>query len=278
MSELPRARVVKGPIGPAPRQVPRRLVLRLLFGIRGIQLGWIFSIVGAFVVFAVQVSRVHYSASTVATITAVADTGRTDDDKELYRVEFDLTDATGAHHAGSFETTDHVDVGPQELRYHPANPSDARLPYGLLARGATTAAGFVFVAAGLLVALGGLRSGRAALRLLRYGEPTTGRIVGKITGRGDDPDQVTLEYRAAGTLRRITRTSHPLVEDDAEEPMLYDVKNPDHAVTLDDLPGKPEIRPDGSLASRPGLGLHVLVLPGVFAVLAVSWLVLLLRS
>ena len=270
---LPRARRVRGVIGPAPRAVPRRLVLRLLFGMRGAQLLWAFPIAGMIVALTVQQGRRTYRGTALATITSVTDTGRRDDDDEVYVVRFDLLDAQGRHHTGSFETTHSVEPGQRELQYDPDSPSDARLPGGLGERGTITLGALLFAFAAFAGELGLIARGRSALQLLRFGEPTTGKLVDKQPG-DDTPDRLTFEYSAAGKLRRIVVSgSDPRIEDDAEEPMLYDTKDPDRAVTVDNLPGQPEIRPDGSLASRPGLGVHVLVLPAIFISLTLAWLV-----
>lgn len=248
---------------------------RVLFGLRGVWIGWVFPVAGMAVALGAQINRTTYRESTTGTILAVEDTGRVDDGDTVYRVSFDLADRAGIHHQGSFETKHHVEPGPQELEYQPERPSDAQLPGG---RWLTTTLGLLFAGTGLLAVLASLAKGRAALRLLRYGEPTTGKLVSKEDG-GDGPDRLTFEYEARGKVRRIViHGSDPRIEDDEREPMLFDVKNPDHAVTIDDLPGKPTIREDGSLASKPGLGVHVLVLPAVFAVLTVWWVMLLVRS
>lgn len=276
---IPPARLVRGTIGPAPRAVPRRLVLRLLFGTVEVQLMWMFPLFGILAALGIQHTRVTYRATTTGTVTKVVDTNRRDDDDELYRVEFELVDDSGVHHTGSFETTADIKPGPQELAYDPADPSHARLPDTFGGRMVGTAFSLLFVALGLAYIVSRFHRGRAALRLLRYGEPTTGRIVDRQVGDSETPDYLTFEYKAAGKAYRLPHVvSDPRIEDDAEEPMIYDVKNPSHAATLDNLPGKPQVREDGTLACKPGLGVHVVVLPAVFAIATVAWLALLLRS
>jgi hypothetical protein len=279
MTELPRAQLVRGAIGPPPRHVPRRLVLRLLFGRRAVVwwIAWMFPIVGMGFALGVQITRTTYSASTTGTITTVEDTGRQDNDHEVYRVSFELVDRAGVRYRGTFETTKHVEPGTQELAYRPENPADARIPTPLRERTRITIIALALAGVGILIVLGEMAKGRAALRLLRYGEPTTGKLVAR-EEVDDAPDRLTFEYEARGKLRRLVVAADARIEDDEHEPMVFDVKNPDHAVTLDDLPGHPEIREDGSLASRPGLGVHVLVLPAVFVAETLAWLALLVRS
>ena len=84
----------------------------------------------------------------------------------------------------------------------------------------------------------------------------------------EDPSvELTFEYEACGkTHTTKVEPQHPeKLEDDELEPMLYDPYEPSRAMTLDDLPGSPKINASGELEARPGIVIHLLLLPILFA-------------
>ena len=65
------------------------------------------------------------------------------------------------------------------------------------------------------------------------------------------------------TYQAIART-HEIakLEDQAEEPLLYDPMRPAYAVMLDDLPGNPRINDNGNIQAGPASGtIMLLIIP-----------------
>lgn len=131
-------------------------------------------------------------------------------------------------------------------------------------------------------------AGLAALlwptRLLRYGLETRGTLLSKKetgTTVNDVPVMaLTFEYLVDRRPYQVTvKTLSPsLLEDDAQEPMLYDPHQPSRATTLDHLPGAPTITADGQIASSPGFAFLVLIMPIVTtALIAATTVVLAVR-
>jgi hypothetical protein len=139
------------------------------------------------------------------------------------------------------------------------------------------------IAIGLVLVIWTRRAAAEDVRLLRFGLPTTGTRVPTRKGRimVDRHHYVfTFEYVVNGRTHRVEITPYspePLA-DDAAEPMVYDPADPDNATALDDLPGRPRIRDDGTLAADVGFIYHLLVLPaGACFLIVAAVAVLVLR-
>lgn len=63
------------------------------------------------------------------------------------------------------------------------------------------------------------------------------------------------------------------LEDDAEEPLVYDPADPSSAVLLDELPGRPRLDVD-SVTQTEGSVLPLLVLPTVTVLGHTAWLLI----
>jgi hypothetical protein len=124
-----------------------------------------------------------------------------------------------------------------------------------------------------LVMMGiGLRHGFKATRLLTQGLVGRGRLIDKKATNTSFNDQrvyqFTFEFEDTdGYTHRATAKTHHLsmLEDEAEEPLLYAPADPSYAVLLDILPGSPRIDEQGQIQSPSGLlgSLLVLVIPMV---------------
>jgi hypothetical protein len=115
------------------------------------------------------------------------------------------------------------------------------------------------------------------LRLLRSGREVDGRRVAEHeTGEDGGVFWLTFEYTVGGVVHRSEVRTEGAVEwlrDEPTERMLYDTRDPDHAVPLDNLPGRPRIR-DGRFAmqARP---LLLFLVPGYFVLAVVGNLAML---
>ena len=116
---------------------------------------------------------------------------------------------------------------------------------------------------GALVGIGfatfGYLRGRRSLRLLARGRTARGRLVeeqqalGKVNNRRVFALTFAFETEHGEQHRTTARTHRPeLLEDQAEELLLYDPRAPARATLLDHLPGKPKVGDDGQLTSGSG--------------------------
>src|SRR5204862_6806660 len=62
------------------------------------------------------------------------------------------------------------------------------------------------------------------------------------------------------------------LDDEAQEPLLYDPDNPSRAYVLDEAPARPQFEPNGELRGRPVPGFLSTIIPGI--VIAANLLVL----
>jgi hypothetical protein len=139
----------------------------------------------------------------------------------------------------------------------------------------------IFPLVGLFMAVPGLLKGMRAVRLLRTGELGWGQLVAKEETNVEINEQtvyrLTFQFEdARGNIREaVTKTHRPHeLEDDAEEPLLYDPALPKAAVLLDNLPGRPEFGSDGRPRLRSvGRLLLVLIAPTI-AALEIAWMLL----
>ena len=117
----------------------------------------------------------------------------------------------------------------------------------------------------------GLRKGLTASRLLTIGEQAKGRLKSKVatsTQINRKPVyKLTFEFTTPDgrTHKAIGKTHKPeLLEDEAEEPLLFDPIRPSYAVMLDALPGSPRIDESGNVkAGSAAAALLWLALPTV---------------
>jgi hypothetical protein len=128
---------------------------------------------------------------------------------------------------------------------------------------------FPLVGLGFIIA--GVVNGIAGLRLLSRGRMTVGKLSGK------EPTSTRINHQPVYKLTfdfvgddgmpqtAVAKTHKPYrLEDEAEERLLYDPRQPDRAVLLDNLPGSPEIDPFGQLYSTNVKGAMLsLLLPGL---------------
>jgi hypothetical protein len=261
----------------APRALPRALVWRVIFGNPFVMFGWAFAALGmVFVLFFLPEAELPfagYDRQAGATTTSIEATSSSENDRAIYRVRYTFLDEAGVERRGeSFTTDPPAELGAWQVDYRSGEPSESRLhgmrrgrfsPFVLFV--------LVFPIAGLAIALRLLPRELRDLRLLRHGVETRGKLVGK-RETGSSVNEVpvmalTFEYEVDGKTHAATvETLRPgLLEDDEREAMLYDLRSPSRATTLDHLPGSPKVTADGELEVRLGTAIHLLIAPVVFA-------------
>jgi hypothetical protein len=94
-------------------------------------------------------------------------------------------------------------------------------------------------------------------RILKNGIVTTGKLVSKVATNSSVNRQIVFELKFAFSTRdgrrgeAVSRTHLPqMLEDEADEPLMYDPDDPTQAFLLDELPSRPEVL-DGQLQGRP---------------------------
>ncbi len=114
----------------------------------------------------------------------------------------------------------------------------------------------------------GLVRGRNRVHVLRFGLPTAGKLIDKVSTNtstmGRTVYRMTFEYGSqSGTAGRVTlRTNTPArLESSAREMVLYDPQDLTKAVVFADVPGKVDIDEHGELAA--GSSAAFLILPAL---------------
>lgn len=253
-----------------PRHVPWGVRTRLLFGGGMGQFGWIwlgFSMIFVWV-FGLQTdfSSVWFALDAVETthgvVTAVEPTGASVNDTSVYanhytyRIEKLETEYQGVSYTTGYEFESGQDVGVEYLKRYPtlSRIEGARrgefdlwiIPFLLL-----------FPLIGLGMVGFGLKNGFKANRLLTNGKVGMGELVAKEATNTTVNDRrvykLTFEFVAddgqSYEVVNKTTTTH-LLEDDAQERLLYDPYNPRYAVMVDNLPGSPDIDELGRIQTR----------------------------
>lgn len=290
MSDPPVARVVRARPRPAlarpPRRVPRRLTWKLCFGSREAWFAWCFTTIAMLGCYdalpRLQLSPPVFDRAAIATIDEVAVMER-DENGGRRRIRYSFVDHDGVLRHGELRTNDRriADSDSHAVSYDGANPDVSRLDGAVVEPGWAPLILVVIAVVGLGFAFFQWHDGRRAVRLLRFGVETRGRVVKRErTGfafkrrRGAHPVmRLTFAYEVAGGRMceaTVSTAEWALLEDDAEEAMLYDPSATHRATTLDHLPGSPQIGADGQLTSEAGDGFLSLILPLTCAGLAIA--------
>ena len=263
-----------------PRPVPMGVRLSALVGGATTQFGWAFFGFGLifFWVFfpAVElVSLVEFrgEVETVpGTVVECKETNCKENETRVYAIHYAFTASDGVERRGvSYATGDPRREGSAvTVEYPKGKPSASRIQ-GL--RRSTFSVWTSFVAVFPLVGLAfivvGLKRGIKANRLLAHGKLGHGTLKDKkptnVTVNDQRVWKLVFEFRADdGRNYETTVKTHEtrLLEDDAEERLLYDPWDPNYVMMLDNLPGAPAIDEAGRLKSAgPLRGVAVLILP-----------------
>lgn len=269
-------------LAPPPRDVPISVRASLLLGGPLAFIGWIFFGFGMIFVLAFglpeNVIAMFWAMQPQETVSGTAtdsrSTGASENRRTVYENRFSFTAADGRiYHGRSYATGTQVSAGdPVTIEYPATRPSQAKIQ-GM--RRAMFGPGIllvtIFPGIGLIFVLFGIVRGSRACYLLANGRLAMGtkkskeRTNTKINGRyvyrlafdftGDDGQM----YQASANT-----TDPAVLEDEAQEALVYDPQRPTRAVMLDSLPGRPEFDDTGNIQAKgPGAWLGVIVIPAL---------------
>ncbi|HEX8170812.1 MAG TPA: DUF3592 domain-containing protein [Thermoanaerobaculia bacterium] len=258
---------------PPPRRVPLSLSVLYVCNFLAV-FGWLFLGMGMlgtmlFVGHA-DLGLASLRAHTVGRVTAVEKTNASEDDRPVKANHYEFSVAGRPFQGTSFSTGEQVSPGDEvTVEYDDANPSASRI---LGMRRAHFGRGVLFVLLfpiiGAFFVLGGTRSGLRRARLLRDGVVTTGRLLSRHPTNVRINDQpvweLTFEFTARDGRKceAKARTTDPSrLEDEAQEPLLYDPNDPSCAYVLDELPQRPEVEMNGEFRGRPLAALLASIIP-----------------
>jgi len=264
----------------SPRFVPLATRAIALFG-GGLNLfGWFFFGFGMIFVWAF-VPQIDFTswyqfrgnlATTQGTVTAVRKTNLRENEVDVYEIDYEFTAANGRRcQDRSYVVGNRYSEGETvHIEYREDDPTVSRIE-GARQRPAPIWVSFVIIfplIGSLLVAVG-LKKGIKANRLLGRGKLGLGTLKAKEPTNTSINDQtvykLTFEFVAEdGQTYEVVIKAHQvgLLEDDAEEQLLYDPLNPTYAVIFDSLPGAPTIDEAGYLRAGSYVrGLLAMILP-----------------
>jgi hypothetical protein len=161
--------------------------------------------------------------------------------------------------AGTIVTVEHPSGKPEISRIRGMDRATMGWFAGLVA----VAVLVVFLAAFLGMMVKGFQRGMKANRLLRDGQQAMGKLISKVktrrkvgSGKGGLVYALTFEFTTEDrqSQKVVVKTHLPeKLEDEAEEPLLYDPMRPSNAAMLDELPGNPRIDEAGNIQTGSAL-------------------------
>ena len=268
-----------------PRHVPWSVRVRLLFGGGVSQFGWMwlgFSMIFVWI-FGLQTdfSAVVFALDAVETtrgvVTAVEPTSASVNDTPVYANHFTyrIERLETEHEGVSYTTGDEFQAGQEvTVEYLKRYPTVSRIED--TRRGEFDLWTVPFLSIFLLVGVGmvgfGLKNGVKANRLLTHGKVGMGTLMSKEATNTEVNDRTVYKLTFAFTaddgqsyeIVNKTTATH-LLEDDAQERLLYNPYNPRYAVMLDNLPGSPDIDELGRIQTKsPVSSFLTLLLPVLF--------------
>jgi hypothetical protein len=261
-----------------PRPVPLSVRILIRFGGFMNQFGWFFVGFGLIFVWIftlrADVTSWYYFrgplAETTGTVTRTEHSGFTEGDGSdhgdglpIYAYYYTFIAEDGLRYDGvSYSTVRPRDEGEKVGIEYPLDKPDIsrikgmqRSPVGLL--GAMSA---IFPIIGIFFIIPGIRKARRAIRLLTIGEQTTAHLKSSVKTNTEINDRpvykLTFEFETRhGQISQATAKTHLVenLEDEHDEPLLYDPMEPSNAVMLDSLPGLPRIDADGQIRASSGV-------------------------
>lgn len=265
-------------LAPPPRHVP--LSLKAINACNMIaQIGWFVFGFGMIFVWAFM-GNADFSfltfrgphAHSAGRVTSVAATGASENDQPVVAHHYEYFVGGQRYLGTSYTTQGSRNNGDTvEVEYDEKNPAKSRIA-GM--RRAQFGPFVSFVAIFALIGFGvlyfGMRSGLRRNRVLRTGLLSMGTLVAK------EPTNVTVNKRPVWKLtfefvgrdgRKYEADAHTTdtarLEDEAQEPLLYDPDEPSRAYVLDEAPARPQFEPNGELRGRPLAGFASLIVPAI---------------
>jgi hypothetical protein len=269
----------------APRRVPLLVRVRVLFGGQLSQMGWFFLGFGMifFWVFARHAdltswTRFHGKLATAeGIVTDSRDTGASEGGSKgsrgtpIYEIEFKFVVDDREYQGVSYATGRQLRARQKvTVEYVPDKPQFARIR-GMRADEFTPVVLFVtiFPLVGLVAVVFSLRQGLKSCNLLEHGAQTTGNLISKeetdVRVNSRQVYKFTFSFKTPdGALHNAVSKTHLVerFENPTAEPLVYDPKNPERAVMLDNLPGAPHINEQGEIVVKSAWkAIGLLVIP-----------------
>ncbi|MDA1104922.1 MAG: DUF3592 domain-containing protein [Gemmatimonadetes bacterium] len=278
-------------LSPAPRSLAPSLTVRVLFGSFVGQFGWLFFAFGMLFVWvfdagAVLTEWVAFRGRTAmveGTVTDWRSTNMRINDVEVYETSYSFRLPDGRTASGvSFATGSWAEEGETVTVEYAGDDGSASRIVGMRRSpgGGVILFVFIFPLVGFTLGAGSLAHRLRTLRLMKTGTLTTGtlRSIEPTNSRVNEQPvmRLTFEFEAdgGGTFNVVAKTHQPArLQDEAQELLVYDARNPASATVLDELPCQPRITPEGDFeasASRFPAALSLL-LPGVSLLTALRY-------
>ena len=264
-------------LAPPPRSVPLSLRLLNIFNGPG-QIGWL--IFGFGMIFGwAFVGNADFSwltfreplAQSAGRVTSVVPTGASVNRRRVMAHHYEFSVAGSTLHGTSYSDGESKSAGDEvTIEYDAGHPERSRIA-GMRRAPFTAVVAFVmiFPFIGAVFVFFAMRAGLRRNRLLRHGILAEGKLTGRertnVVVNGHPVWALTFEFTARDGRRHqaIARTSDTArLEDEAQEPLLYDPDRPESAYILDEAPARPEFEPNGELRGRPSGYLSVII-PGI---------------
>ncbi len=274
-------------LAPPPRRVPTSLTLANLFNGFS-QIGWI--VFGFGMIFAwIFVGNADFSSVTFrgehpqsrGKVIRVAETGSSVNNSAVVANHYEFSVAGTRYQGVSYSTGGRKAEGEEvTIEYDEDHPERSRIE-GM--RRAQFGPGVMFVSIfpliGVLIVFFATRGGFRRNHLLRNGLLANGTLVGRertnVTINDRPVWKLIFEYTARDGQKHeasASTTDTDRLEDEGQEPLLYDPANPSTAYVFDEIPARPEFEPNGELRGRLGAGIRASIIPGL--VIAANLLVL----
>ena len=263
---------------PPPRPVPLSLRVVNMFNVVA-QIGW-FVFGFGMIFFWVFAGSADYSfltfrgphEETTGKITSIRETGASENRQHVSEVHYQFSLAGEGFSGKSYTTGGAGSEGDEvTVEYAPDDPMRSRIAgmrRGMFSPGVLFVAIFPFVGAVILIpsTLMGLKRNR----LLREGILTMGTLKSKEATNMTVNKRRVFELRFDFTARdgqrheAVARSSDTAkLEDEAQEPLLYDPNDPSRAYMLDEAPARPQVEMNGDLRGRTGAAVGSLIVPGL---------------
>jgi hypothetical protein len=277
-------------LAPPPRRVPLSLALVNLFN-GFAQIGW--GVFGFGMIFAwAFIGHADFSGITfrgalahaTGRVTSVEETGASVNHTPVIANHYEFSVAGSRMNGTSYSTGNARSAGDSvDVEYLERNPEKSRIAGMRRAQfGPFLSLVAIFPLIGLLFVVFSTRTGLRRNHLLRTGLLANGKLIGREKTNVEINNRpvwkMTFEFTARDGRRceaSANTTDTARLEDEAQEPLLYDPNDPSRAYVLDEAPARPEFEPNGELRGRPVSGLLCLIIPGI--VIASNLLVIAFR-
>jgi hypothetical protein len=217
-------------------------------------------------------------------VVKIEETGASENDSRVNANHYEYSVAGKTFRGISYSTGAEVsEQEPVTVEYDEDDPSRSRIE-GMRRKLFGPGAGLValFPLIGVVLLIPATLTGLKRNRLLRDGVLTNGTLSSKVA------TNVTVNRRRVYALtfdftsrdgrrcQATARTSTPeQLQDEQQEPLLYDPENPSFAYLLDEAPARPQVEMNGELRGRPTKMIAVMILPAI--VLAIHAVILAFR-